>query len=382
MAHSNRIASEGPKWRLAALALSLGAAAGLVGQAQAQKAAAKKEKSAAPAAQKLQFGDTVITSGEIDYDLANRQYIFTGKVDLLTSTTHMTSDKMTVQMNPDNEMLWAKCAGTVTVDKKNPEDGTTMTGTGDLLEYFDKQQKANLQGDVVVRQESPKLAKPAIITGSRVDLDLAKKVNVVKRSAGEQAKVHLEPKGEEGKPIPEPVDLLGNEIQMNSETQEYTATGQPSMVRPSSRIKADKINFLVDKKTNEVSVAHATDNVIFDAQSEKGSVVHATGDHSVFNKETNELLMEVSKTSPNFVHATVKDPEEEKPTVYQGASFLYNTKTGYRKLKADLPEHPAVIILPEKPKGQKSDTVPAAPGAPEKKDKKDAPPPAGAEKKK
>jgi len=347
---------------MAAAGLSLLAAAALVSRAGAQdrKPAAPKSQTQKPAEPtkgvKAQVGDTVITAGEIDYNTEKRQYIFTVDVDLVSKTTHMTSDRMTVQLDDQNQMQWAKCDGNVTIDKKDP-DGTMMTGRGRTMEYYDVEQKANLQGNVTVTQSSERLAKPAVITGSRVDMDLKTKKNVVYRSPDTQAKAHIEPKGKEGDPTPEPADLVGDRIDQDGQNNEYVATGKPFFVRPSSRLQAKTIRFSVDQKTNDIDVAYAEENVIYDGQSEKGSVVHCTGDHGEFHKDQNLMTMDGSPDGGGTVHATVKDPGDEKPTIYQGVKFIYNTETGYRKLVGK----PASIILPDKPKKQGPAAAPASP---------------------
>jgi lipopolysaccharide transport protein LptA len=308
-------------------------------RAQAQVGA--PEKSAAQ--EKVQYGFTTVLADNIDYDLSSRRHVFTGHVKLTTKDTEMTADAMTVQFTMKRELEWSKCEGNVFVEKKNQQDGTSMTARGRTLEYYDQEQKANIKGDVVVYQSSPRLAKPAMVTGSRVDMDLKTKQNVVFKSADSQAKVHVEPKGEpgadakgqdgkrqEGKPEPktaaasgppEPVDLVGDRIEMNSATQQYVATGSPVMVRPTSRLEARKIHFQVEEKGNDVKVAYADDDVVFDGQGQNGSVMHATGDHGVYTRDINEIVL------TGTVHATTKDPGDDEPSVWQGDKFVYNTLT-------------------------------------------------------
>src|SRR5947207_1832102 len=140
---------------LAAAALTVVGAGALVtaAGAQGEKPAKPAPKTAADEQQyKLTFGDTIITSEVIDYDMEKRQYTFMNKVDLVSKNSHMTANKMTVQMNENNELQWSKCEGNVWVEKKNPEDNTSMTATSRYFEYFDADQKANLQGNVIVHQ--------------------------------------------------------------------------------------------------------------------------------------------------------------------------------------------------------------------------------------
>ncbi len=333
------------------LLLGIAGAGGLAATFFTAPPAARAQAAQAPQAQEgqqVQLGDTVINANDIEYDFASRQYIFSGKVDVVSKDSRMTADKMTVQMTPKNETQWTKCEGNVFVEKRDPAAQSKMTGRGRLLEYFDLEQRGVLHGGpsegVVVFQESPRLAKPAVITGSRVEMDNKNQINTVYRSDSAQAKVHIEPKGEEGKPNPEPADLIGDQIVQNNANQEYVATGKPLFVRPSSKIQAKKIRFTVEPKSNEINVAYAEENVIVDGKNENGSIIHATGDKGVFNRETNMTNMTGS------VYATVLDPGQEKPQVFQGDSFLYNNKTGYRKLSGASNGKPASVLLPQQEK--------------------------------
>lgn len=307
--------------------------------------AAAQAKPAKPAAkdaapQKLQLGDTVITADQLDYDLEKKQYIFSGKdrVELVSKDSKMTSRKMTVLMTAENKLDWAKCEGDVQIEKKDPDDGSLMTAVGKQLDYYEQDQKANLIGDVTVRQESPKLAKPMVVTGDRVDMDLKTKVNVVLRSTAAQAKAHVEPKGTDGKPG-EPVDLLADRIEVNGETQAYVATGKPVMIRPSTRLEAKKLRFMVDPASNDVKVAYADDDVVFDSKNEKGATLHATSKNGTYNKELAQVKL------IGDVRAASKDPSDEKPTIYECQEFEYNTTSGYRKMSGGVK-----VILPEKAK--------------------------------
>ncbi|MFN3650233.1 MAG: LptA/OstA family protein [Armatimonadota bacterium] len=343
----SRLHSSLPIRFLAAGVLAAVAAPGLTGGAGAQPPA--QAQPAQP--QAVQLGDTIVKSDTIDYDLDKRQYLLTGKVDLVSRNSHMTADEMTVQMTDKNELEWAKCVGNVFVEKKDPEDGSFMKGWGKTLDYHEIQQTANLAGgDVIVHQSSPRLKEPAVITGSRVDMNLKTKENVVHRKPSEQAKVHLEPKGAEAqagmpaKPDPEPVDLQGDKIDMDGIKQLYVATGKPSIVRPSSKLTAKTIRFQIDEKTNELKQAFADENVVYDGKSSNGSIVHATGDNGTFDAEQDLMVLE------GHANATVKDPAKEKPTVYLGHKFVFNNKTGRRTLSAGPTAAIAQITVPQEEK--------------------------------
>src|SRR5262245_24641774 len=121
--------------RIAAVGLSLLGTAVVISGVRAQGRKAAPPAAPAAQAQKAQFGDTVVTAEQIDYDTQNRQFIFSTRVDLVSKNTHMTARKMTVQLNAENAMQWVKCEGNVSIDKKDPEDGSTMTARGQTLDY-------------------------------------------------------------------------------------------------------------------------------------------------------------------------------------------------------------------------------------------------------
>ena len=342
-----------PAIRYSALALTLSVTAGLglASGARAQTADQQQQK----------FGETVVTADNIDYDLGKKQVIATGSVDLVSGTSRITAEKMTVQMAANKGLEWARCDGKVTIEKKNPQDNSMLTARGRTLEYLETAQKANLQGDVIAHLDSQRLAKPAVVTGERVDMDLTTRQNIVTRSPAAQAKVHVEPKGKEGGATPEPMDLAADRIEMNSETQEYVATGKPVLLRPTSKLQAKRLRFQVQEETNDVKVAYAEEEVIFDGQGESGSVIHATGDNAVFTRDVNELVV------TGMVLATVKDPDEEKPTVYQGGKFTYNTRTRASRLSGE-GKGPAKVVFPggKLPAG-KPEKPAAAPAGTDKK---------------
>lgn len=336
MTHSNY------RSRTALIAVSVALIGAATGSGlRAALAQAKPAKPPAkPETQKVQLGDTVITADQLDYDLEKKLYIFSGKetVELISGNSRMTARKMYVQMTADNELSTAKCEGGVRIEKKDPEAGTVMTASAHELDYREKEQRAELTGEVVLNQDSPKLAKPMVVTGHRVEMDLAGKKNVVHRGPNAQAKAHVEPKGVDGKPG-EPVDLVADRIDVNSDTQEYVATGKPVMVRPTTRLEARRLRFQVDPKVNEVTLAFADGDVVFDSKNEKGTTLHATADNGNYNKTLNELKM-IGK-----VRAATKDVAAPKPTIFECDDFFYNTATGFQRMSGSVK-----VILPEKPK--------------------------------
>jgi lipopolysaccharide transport protein LptA len=311
--------------------------------------------------QQLRIGSTVAEFDELEFDFKTRQYTFSGNVRLTTRDGYLKAPRMVVQRTAEQALDWARCEGGVYLERKNAEDGTVMTGEGRTLEYYELKQLAHLVGAAVVRQSSPRLARPAVVRGERIDMNLESRVHVVAGVPGKQAVAHLEPLGRpgpDGKPgvPPEPVDLIADRISMKSATQEYEAVGNPRFVRPSSRLTAEVIRFQVDPSSNDVRTATAQRRVVFDGKGEQGSLVHATGDLGTFDKETSEV------TLTGNVHATVRDPDEEEPSVYQGHQFLYNTQTGYRKLIRGKDAQASVVLPPGK--AARTESTPARPENP------------------
>lgn len=325
------------------LALGAGVAGGL--RAGAQQ----------PPQLKQQVGELEILAADIAFDAEKNQYKLVGNVDLKSKNTHLTSDEMTVQLTPKKELVSAECKGKVFIEKKDLEEGTQVTARSQELNYSEVEQHADLKGAVRVEQTSPRLAKPAVITGDKVDLDLKAGKNVVLRGPGAQAKVHVEPKGEQGKPTPEPVDLTADRIEMNSRTQQYVATGKPAMTRPSSKLQAKRIRFELDEKGTEVKVAYADEDVIIDDKNENGTVLHATANQGVYRKPENLVTLD------GTVAAAVTRAGEEQPSTYAGEHFEYNLKSGGHRLT-----NARATIRQEKKEGDK----PNAPAVKDAADKK------------
>lgn len=344
-------------------ALALAGVAGLLPRVEAQTQDQQQQK----------FGETIVTADNIDYDLGKKQVVASGNVELISGESRITSEKMTVQMTPARGLDWAKCEGKVYVEKKNPQEGTGMEARGQTLDYSETNQKAVLDGDVTAHMLSPRLAKPAVITGSKVEMDLKTQQNVVFRSPAAQAKIHVEPKGEEGKKTPEPLDLTADKIEMNSVTQEYIATGKPVMQKPTSKLQARRIRFVVESNTNDVKTAYAEQDVIFDGKGENGQVIHTTANNGVYNRDNTELVL------TGMVQAQIREPGDDRPTVYQGAKFIHNTVSGRSNL-VGTKEEPAKVIVP----GGKLGTPGEKPAAEEKKpaaEEKKAPAASGTDKK-
>jgi len=108
----------------------------------------------------------------------------------------------------------------------------------------------------------------------------------------------------------------------------------------------------VESASNDVKTAYADDDVVFDAQGQGGSIIHATGDNAVYNRDQKEVVL------TGNVHATTKDPDDEAPTVYQGHQFIYNTLTRSYRLRRDPSKGPqATVVLPPSKTQQRPEVV-------------------------
>lgn len=258
-----------------------------------------------------------------EYDDAKRYLVATGNVFLDNGAgMKLNADKITAQMQEDMSVEWARAEGHVRLVRAATEKQNSLVMTGAKCFYNEKKQTANLEGGARVEIGSPRLAKPAVLTGSRVDANLTDDVYVVHKTASAPAKIHLEPKGAEGQPAPDPVDLTAAKITLNNDTMSVLANGNPLLLSKQERLKGDVIQFTVDKKTNDVAVARADGNVIYDGVDEKGQRVHSTSDHAVFNRVDHLLTLTGSVVWEQYA------PGSDKPKVYRGPEMRYKTDTG------------------------------------------------------
>jgi lipopolysaccharide transport protein LptA len=307
--------------------------------AAAPRAGAQTEQT--PTREQRQLGDLTITAGTFDYDLDLRQVVAEGNVVLEYGTSHVRSDKMTAQMMPNRTLDWAKCEGNVQVDKQDPEQKTAIAGRGHVLDYYERQQKAILMGKgddgVEVQFTSPRLEKPALMTGLRVEMDLRTQENVVHRSSKAQAHAHLDPRPTPGKPLPEPVDFYADRLEMDGAKHIYSGSGNPVLVRPSAKLRARKIVIEMEETGTDLKSARAEENVVFDGKSARGSLIHTTADKGVYTYTGKELVLTGS------VVALITEPGEDKPEVLKGSTFVFNTETRLAKLSGG-----ASVVLPPK----------------------------------
>src|SRR5207237_6112207 len=126
----------------------------------------------------------------------------------------------------------AKASGHVSIqDKPAPKEqggkSSVMTGTGERGEYRGPEQKATLEGNVVLHYSAETLAEPATITGARADIDMKADRAIIHGSADRQAKAILKPKGQppaEGQQPtpPEPIQLTSDTMTRDGQKHTFT----------------------------------------------------------------------------------------------------------------------------------------------------------------
>ncbi len=313
---------------------SVGLVIGLLGRAGAQTA------------QEVQrFGTTTVKADTFDYDLEKRQVIAVGSVSLESGVSRLTARTMTVQLAQNRTLDWARCEGDVYVEKAIPDEKARVQGWGKTLDYYEARKMAFLIGEARVLLTTPRLDKPAQITGSRIEMNLDTQENRVLGREGEPARIHLDPKADPNGAPPDPVDLVAGTIVMNARTHIYEATDKPVLTRASGRLQAERIVFEVEANGTDLKTARASKNVVFDGKNSKGSLIHTTADDGVYTYATSDLVLTGS------VHATIRDPGEDQPEVLQGREFSYNTRTRYSRLKGGTLTIPASKGLPAPPAG-------------------------------
>jgi len=271
-----------------------------------------------------------ITFDEIDYDEGAGVAHLKGNVEVLSGNRILRADEMTVKRRPgeQSQMDWAKARGHVYLEEKAQTASAppVLTGTGERGEYHDQEQTATLEDNVVLHYGSMSLAEPATITGARADIDMKVDRAVVHRSPERQVRTLVKPKGRppatgEPETPPEPIELTSDEVTRDGKARTFVATGDPLLVRGSSRMKADKIWCQLEQETDVLKDAHGDGNVVIDNEDEKNGQLHATGDHVTYVQATSVI------TLTGHVHATQKLKNQPEARTASFAEFSYNSNT-------------------------------------------------------
>jgi lipopolysaccharide transport protein LptA len=206
-----------------------------------------------------------------------------------------------------------------------PKPDERMEATGAAGTYWPVTQKAALTGGVTVTMTSSRLQEPAVMTGSRADIDLAQRAADVTRTESAQVSLKLHPKADassSGSTPAGPVRLDADRVRMENATNRVTATGSPVLTGDQGTVRAEKIWFDVDPKANDIKMVHAAGSVHIDSQDAQGGIFHGTADEGAMDQATNTVVL------TGNVHGTHTRPEQPQPETLDTDELTYNRKTG------------------------------------------------------
>ena len=286
----------------------------------------------------------------------------TGSVVLVSPRGKLTCKQLELQLDEQNRLETADAQGNVHLERYNAQQQVDIAAVGATAQLNEKTAKAFLDGGVTVTMPMERLAQPAVVQGQRADINIAKKTAVVTRTTAAPVKIHVVPKGTDPSKMPEPVELVSDQAEIDQLQHLFTATGNPVLVHPNARIVAAKIWFELDEKTNAMEVAHADTNVVADGTGENGATMHATGDKGRFVRATNVLTL--TADPGKRVKAQIKKaPADPRPTVVDADAISYNTLTGVYTATGSRTTVPPGAA-PVMPMNQNPPSTPAKPRTP------------------
>jgi lipopolysaccharide transport protein LptA len=223
----------------------------------------------------------------------------------------------------------ARATGHVRLTSR-PKPDERMEATGAAGAYWPGNQKATLTGGVTVTMTSPQLLEPAVLTGSRAEIDLAHRAADVFRSDAAQVALRLHPKAQaphSGSTAPStgaagPVRLEADRMRMDNAANRVTATGSPVLLGDQGTVRGQTIWFDIDPKANDVKTVHASGSVLIDSQDPQRGTFHAKSDEAVMNRDSNTVIL------TGNVHGTNTRPDEPRPETLQTDVLIYNYQTG------------------------------------------------------
>jgi lipopolysaccharide export system protein LptA len=217
---------------------------------------------------------------------------------------------------PRSPVQVAKATGHVRVSRQSkPDERLEATGTAGT--FWPGTHKATLTGGVTVTATSPQLQEPAVLTGSRAEMNLAARTAEVFRTPQQQVALKLLPKQATA-----PVNLTGDRILMENATDRVTATGSPVLTGEQGIMRAEKIWFTVDPDAKNVKEVHGDGSVNIDAHDPQQGRLQATSQHAVMNQVTNDAVL------TGDVDSTITRPDDPAPQALQTDQLIYNVKTG------------------------------------------------------
>jgi lipopolysaccharide export system protein LptA len=218
-----------------------------------------------------------------------------------------------------------RASGSVRITSQ-PKPDERMEATGPLGTYWPGTKKAELTGGVTVRMTSPQLQEPAVLTGSRADIDLEKRSAEVVRTEPAQVALRLVPKPKPGAAgqaaAPMPVRLNADRVRWENATNQVTATGSPVMTGENSSVRAERISFLIDPQVNDVRTVHADGAVRIDSRNPEQGEFHATARQAVLNRGEETVVL------TGNVDGKHTRPGETEPETFQTDELTYNFNTG------------------------------------------------------
>jgi lipopolysaccharide transport protein LptA len=228
-----------------------------------------------------------------------------------------------------------------------PKPDEKMEATGAAGTYWPADQKAILTGGVTVTMASPQLQEPAVLTGARADMDLAKRSATVVRTQAQPVMLKLQPKADTSSGTAAatgPLRLEADRVVLEHAVSRVMATGSPVLTADQGTVHADKIWFDIDPKARDVQTVHAVGAVRIDSQDPQRGTFHGTSREAVMNRVENTVVL------IGDVHGTQIQPGNE-PNQFEGEKLTYNLKTGAYDLNSSNETRAQVRFKP-KPKAE------------------------------
>jgi lipopolysaccharide transport protein LptA len=258
------------------------------------------------------------------------RYEATGNVVLTGKGGTLRADRVVVTPAPQqgtagnsrSPIRVARAVGSVRITSQ-PKPDQRMEATGAEGTYWPGTQKATLTGGVKVTMTSPQLQEPAVLTGARADMDLAKRTAEVTRTQAAQVALRLRTKQATA-----PVRLDADRMVMDSTANRVTATGSPVLTSSEGTVRAERIWFAIDPEAQDVRQVHAEGAVRIDAQDPEQGRFQAAAREGVLNRAANTVVL------TGDVQGTRTRPGDTEPEKFETDEFTYNLKTGAFRARA------------------------------------------------
>jgi lipopolysaccharide transport protein LptA len=174
---------------------------------------------------------------------------------------------------------------------------------------------------------SPQLQEPAVLTGARADMDLAKRSATVVRTEAQPVMLKLRLKADTTNSAGStaaagPLELEADRVVMENAVNRVTATGSPVFAADQGTVHADRIWFDIDPKARDVKTVHAVGAVRIDSQDPERGSFHGTAREALLNRADDTVVL------TGDVHGTQIQPGNPDPNQFQGEKFTYNRQTG------------------------------------------------------